>query len=232
MHTMAEFSDLCNQFEQVVKKNYELNGESPFYFIENRREFQEYRHELLIINSIRNNFAHEPFLINNQATLEVADVTYEALKQVIEAIQNPPIVEDLYINIKKLLIASLDDSIKDIIGKMRKRAITHVPVLDSSGKLFGVFSENTIFSRLCDEEIVMIDENELIRECSKYLPIDQHESEYFGFVGLKKPIADVKAMFDNPMRNDKRLVMLIVTKTGRENQKVEGIITPWDLINE
>ena len=231
---MAEFTNLCTQFERTVRAKYKdsIGDDSPFYFIENRKEYQMFRDELEIMRKLRNNFAHEPHMINNQAVLEVADVTYDALKRIIKYIENPPTVEDRYIPAKNLLTTHLNEPIKDVIEKMRKKSITHVPVLNEDGKLIGVFSENTIFSRLCDDEIVAIDENEAIEKCCDYLPIDKHESEYFEFVGLKTTIADVKSKFDNPINKNKRLVLLIVTKTGRDNQKIEGVISPWDLIND
>ena len=64
MHTIAEFSDLCNQFEQTVKNTYYLGDDTPFHFIENKKEFKVFKDELKIIHSLRNHLAHEPHIIN------------------------------------------------------------------------------------------------------------------------------------------------------------------------
>lgn len=47
---------------------------------------------------------------------------------------------------------------------MKELNISHVPVLDDQQKVIGVFSENTIFTKLSYDEIIEVDKDSTIEE--------------------------------------------------------------------
>ncbi|MBR3312035.1 MAG: CBS domain-containing protein [Solobacterium sp.] len=234
---IEDFRKLCTKFETIMRNGkYHLLGpnDSVWYEFSHDREFRQYRDSIQTIRVIRNSISHYNYDWKNSPADEegitISDIAFDKLEEIINYVNNPPTVESIYKKRAELFTAKKDDSVKNVIEEMRKRGITHVPILDSKGKLSGVFSENTIFSKLCDEEILGIDENETLDTYEKYLPIESHESEYFSFVSRHEKLFNVVEMFNNYIKGDKKLVLIFVTEDGKESQSILGIISPWDVI--
>lgn len=226
--TKQQFIDMCIYFENLIKSNYALkDNESAYYYFSNIPEFYKYKNSINIIRSLRNVYQHNDTKINGQEAFEVSLAAYRTLKEIIDIVENPPLVKDCYI--KDIVTATLNSKISDVINIMEQRNISHVPVLKDN-KLIGVFSESTIFSKLANEEIVGIEENEAIKEYLDYINVNNHSSETFSFIALNEKLSIVKEMFKNDFIENKRLVMLFVTKNGKDNQDILGILTPWDVI--
>ena len=226
-----DFIDLCKKFESVVKTKYGLEDkESPYHYLSNLEEFSDFRNEINIIRTLRNVCQHNKTEIHGKEAFEITSVVYESLKKIIELIEHPLLVKDIYVN--NVYFVRMQDLVGTTIHKMKELNISHVPVLDDQQKVIGVFSENTIFTKLSFDEIIEVDKDSTIEEYKNYIKLDSHSSEYFNFVGLNYAVADIKKDYAHPLIGDKRLVLSFVTKTGHSNQKLEGIVTPWDSVKE
>lgn len=96
----------------------------------------------------------------------------------------------------------------------------------------GVFSENTLFGALIEDELVYEKErtkfeNPLIK---RYCLLDNHVSEVFEFIPRSMLLEDAKQLFTNAFNKNQRLAMLFITEHGKQTEKLLGIITPWDII--
>ena len=60
--------------------------------------------------------------------------------------------------------------------------------------------------------------------------IHNHSCEYFDFISINEKLFDAKEYFNHSIKNDKRLALLFVTKNGKDNQEILGLLTPWDLL--
>lgn len=116
--------------------------------------------------------------------------------------------------------------------EMSEKIYTHVPILNSQNSVIGVFSENTIFSYLLDEEIIEIPRDMKFKDLSKYLDTDKHLSEVFKFIKLSSEISKVKDIFGNELKENKRIGMIFITQNGKKEEPLLGILTPWDLAGE
>lgn len=227
--SMTTFRDLCTKFESTVREKYQLDEtQSPYFFISNREEYRAYKADINVIRTIRNTISHRDIKFQEGYGIEISQIACQSLIRLIDAIENPPLVKERYI--KNMYYASLSSSVKEVIEYMGKNKISHVPILDERKKLLGVFSENTIFSKLSDEEIIGVDENEKISDYLKYIDIHNHSCEYFDFISINEKLFDAKEYFNNSIKNDKRLALLFVTKNGKDNQEILGLLTPWDLL--
>ena len=75
-----------------------------------------------------------------------------------------------------------------------------------------------------------ISNEDTLEDYAKYLPIEMHENEAFGFIGCDEDIEKAKSLFKRTKANKKRIVMLFVTKSGLRDERVLGILTPWDVL--
>lgn len=221
------FINLCKEFESLVKTKYGLEDkDSAYYFLCNQKEFVDFKNEINIIRSLRNVFQHVNTTINGMESVEVNDVLIETAEKIIDLLENPILAEDVCV--KAIYTVSLDSTIKEVIQNMGKKKISHVPILNNDQEVIGAFSANTIFSKLSTGE--KIEEDQTVNDYQNFIGLEDHYSEAFGFVAQNQEVEEFKSLFAKDEKHAKRVVMLFVTKTGKPNEKLVGIITPWDLM--
>lgn len=81
----TDFIDLCKKFENTVKVKYDLE------------EFSDFRNEINIICTLRNVCQHNKTEIHEKEAFEITSVVYESLKKIIELIEHPLLVKDIYV---------------------------------------------------------------------------------------------------------------------------------------
>jgi len=160
---------------------------------------------------------------------EINDIAFEKLEKIIRYLEKPPSVKDYF---ACDVYTVKDSEITDIvIKKMCETGYTHVPVY-SKNKFIGVFSETSIFEWLGDN---ICDGNANFKKRSisifnmKYL--NQPEQNFCDFIGEKTSIFDVQKRFENAISKKQRIGALFITKTGKKDEKISGIVTSWDLPN-
>ena len=229
MNTTDEFIELFKELEDIAKAQYHYpNDGKTVLYLEDRPEFRYIKAELGCCRDIRNILQHKP-KYKGDYTVTPSENMLSLLKDVIEKVKNPIRARDIAILISKVFYRSLDDYVKPALIEMRNKVFTHVPILDQSNKVIGVFSESTLLSYLVDDEIVGIDDNTRFIDFKKYLPIDKHLAESFLFVKQSLPLEDVRIKFENALKGKKRLGLLLVTNNGKENEPLQGIISAWDV---
>ena len=92
-----------------------------------------------------------------------------------------------------------------------------------------MFFENTIFSYIVDNEALLLGDEIKIKEFEKFIPLDMHESEIFKFVSKDKLLYEVEDMFEEELRDNKRLSVIFITEAGKTTEKILGMITAWDI---
>ena len=115
--------------------------------------------------------------------------------------------------------------------KMKENVYTHIPVLDNK-VVIGVFSEKFFLGALTEVEIIYdkfttrFNDEFIFKHCL----IDNHVTEVFEFVSKNTYLEDVKEMFKKSFSQHKRLSLIFITEHGRKDEKLLGIITPWDVL--
>lgn len=181
--------------------------------------------ELDYCRRLRNLISHNPGASDN---VQPSRGLIELLDKTIYKVMNPPLVGQKAIPKSKVLCAEMEDRVLPIMKTMNEKVFTHVPILQD-GQVIEVFSENTIFSYLSDNEIVGIEETTTFSDLSDYLPCESHRAESFRFVSRKTLLREVANLFEKALKNDDRIGLVLVTETGKSDEKLLGIITAWDL---
>jgi len=116
---------------------------------------------------------------------------------------------------------------------MAMQGYTQTPVLSEQGVIESVLSEHSILVCMA----TLHDKGDFVLEAMKVADISSYLDEIAGqnsntmyhFIAANKSALEVKELYDKSLTLDRRLVCVFVTKTGNTNEKLEGLITPWDL---
>ena len=228
--SISIFRDLCNKFEDLVRIKYKVKDEEgAFYILSNQKEYKTVEQDINLIRKIRNLLSHGECKIEGKVAIEINENIIEKLKEIISLLENPPPVTSRYIS--EMFVVDLEEKLEKLIKTMNEKKISHVPVLDKDKKLVGVFSENTIFSKLSDDEIIEIGKEYQVKDYVKYIKLENHSSEYFDFIKRNEELTSAQNLFNKSIKKDKKLVMLFVTENGKKTEKILGILTPWDLLD-
>lgn len=190
-------------------------------------QLKKYKEDLDYCRIVRNFLTHNPKVSGVYPIIPSIEMI-NLLKHCLNIIVNPPKAIDFAIPIDRIYTASLDSKLSEVIKVMNSFTYTHIPVIDGN-KLIGIFSENTVFTYLCYENSVTIDEDTRISKFYKYLPLDEHLNEYFVFIPETDFLYEVQDLFKYTSKRKKLLTVIYITKTGRRDEPLLGMITPWDL---
>lgn len=224
------FIALCKELEAAVKARYgsESYGESAYVFLSRRGEFKPYAKELDLIREVRNLIQHKDVEVKGIEAIRVDDVLMDALREIISLVQHPETVGDVCT--RELVTATLDTPVREVISRMLDSSFSHIPVLDEQGKLLGIFSENTIFTRVGKEGLEALSKQDCVGDYRAYLDIKDHVRDSFRFIAEDVETDQAVEQFKVRDKQERRLAMLVVTKHGDPNEKVTGVLTPYDVL--
>lgn len=113
---------------------------------------------------------------------------------------------------------------------MREHLYTHIPILEN-GTVIGVFDENSIFCYLADEEIVEISNELTFNDIKRYISLNGREMEDFLFFKPTQYVEELENKFEEYYKKGKRVGIAFLTQNGTATEKLQGIVTPWDIIS-
>ncbi len=181
---------------------------------------------LMALRNVRNTLAHNP-MVNGNPIVKVSDDVIPYLDEVIDRIKHLPTAANILIPRAKVFACSRDAEIRRVVEVMLEKVYSHVPVLDENGKVTGVFSESTTLEMR--KTGVGNGETATMRDVSAFLSIDQHTAEVFCFVPKNDPIAHLRNLCADALKNGQRIGMFIVTENGRKDEPLLGVLTAWDI---
>lgn len=228
------FLELYKNLEELLEVKYTTDDKKPFGSSVMRfyhsDEGKKWREELNICREMRNMLSHHA-KIGGKVIFQPSDEVVDILRRILDDVKNPPVAMTIATPAEKLFTCSPEDSAESIIHIMKERGYSHVPVFEN-GVLVGVFSVGTVFSMVDKYGADGVQPHTRIRDFEEFLPIGKHITECFGFISENAPFAGLKKRFTANAPHERRLAALFVTRSGRDSEKVLGMITPWDMIKE
>lgn len=180
---------------------------------------------LKVAGDLRNIIMH-----NNDIALPT-DAFLDTFKEIVEKIERPKRLKDIMIKYDNLKICALEDSILKAYKLMTEYKLTSIPIVDDK-KLLGVFSEATIISNFINEDGELI--VDLKRTCFKEqldaMNIEQHPSLNYKFKSENMDIYEAEEIFLKDYSDEKRTEIVFVTHRGRNDERLLGIVTIYDLL--
>lgn len=179
------------------------------------------------LQKIRNVLTHNPQL-DGRDMVAFDEAVIRFLEDATSRILHPLTAMDIYIPLKDVYECSLGSNLCDVVDTMIDMKYSHVPVLDNTGRVIGVFSESTglELERL---GIGHTDARLVIDDFRAYLPVDRHRVDAFHFVARTETVAHLRQICAAAVKKRERIGMFFVTRSGDQNEPLEGILTVWDI---
>ena len=154
------------------------------------------------------------------------------LEKTINSLKNRKKCEEIMVPINRLFCKNSFESVKGTLGKMIELSIGHVPVLDENKKVSGVFTAFSLLSIMADRKGEPLSENFSFTDAKKYIRLDLHDSEVYSFAEKNLYVDELKNIFEKTYSGGKRLAMVFITSNGKEDGKLLGTISPWDVLGK
>ena len=224
------FLEKYKMLEEAVRITYNLrNEDSISHFLSNTNKYKKYVDEIRYCQDVRNLLSHKK-KINQNFAVDASDEMILFIDELINKIKKRQKCSDIQIGFKKVCWRSLSDKVKETMSVMREKSYTHIPILNDKKEVIGVFDENSVFMYIADEGIVAIDENLTFSQIEKYLSLEGREMESFIFVKPNFYVDELEDKIEDAFNKGQRIELAFVTANGSKNEKLQGIISPLDLI--
>ncbi len=191
-------------------------------------QLKKFKEDLDYCRVVRNFLTHNPKVGGVYPIIPSYEMI-KLLEKCLNVISNPPKALDFAVPIERIYTASPDSKLSEVVKVMNSFTYTHIPIIDGE-RLIGVFSENTVFTYMCYENSITINEDTEIRQFQKYIPLDEHLNEYFAFLPETAYLYEVQELFKYTPGRKKLLTVIYITKNGKRDEEIIAMITPWDLL--
>ncbi|MBK5241936.1 CBS domain-containing protein [Clostridium sp.] len=228
------FIEIYNEIDDYMRRYLDKpNGYRHYLLIEDlakaNKSFKKYEKDLKAFGDLRNAIVHNPELKNADPIAEPHKYIIDKYEEIVNNVKNPPTAYDsVAVKVHQLYNTTLETSAIEVMKEMAKNTYTHVPVIDNN-TVIGIFSESTLLNYIANKGDVLLESDVKISEFIEYLPFDKHKSEYFDFVSKYALLTEVEELFQEELKENRRLGVVFITENGRSNQKILGIITAWDM---
>ena len=181
---------------------------------------------------LRNLLSHE-HKVRNKNYLTISQDCYNAFLKDAERVIHPR--KAFEIATYPVEIAKSNYIVSDVISNMIENNYTCMPILDENGIIQGIFSAHSLmlyFDSNKEEILAAEPQKTIISEIIDFCQIDNDQDIEYKFIKKDTDEFEIKTLFEESYNNNKRLEAIFVTEHGRQNEKIIGIITNWDIINK
>lgn len=232
MSKADEFIEAYKILEANVRFAYHLKDEESIVTaLKKQMGFAKHIDKIQSCANLRNYYQHTA-KVNNVFAAEPMDEAIQFLHVLSEMVRKRPKCKDVCIKLNEIYWRAPSDNVRDAMRVMKKNMYTCVPIL-VDGIVTGIFDENSLFSYISEnlDDIFEVGENCTFQDIAEHLSLEGREMEEFEFVSMNRYVDDVTALFEKRFNCGKRLGLILLTNTGKSTEPLQGIITPWDIIN-
>ena len=232
MTNADDYIQKFKELESVVKNTFGLNDwDSVTNFLSKQDEYRHFREEIKYCQEVRNLLQHKQ-KIGGQYPVEPTREMIDFLEKTINSIKNRKTCSEIMVPTNRLFFRRPDDSICGTLEKMRKIPSGHIPILDPSEKVVGVFTAVSFLNMIADRNGEPPSPEFTFADAEKYIAFDHHDSEVYRYVKPSLYADELKDIFERTYSGGKRLAMVFVTEDGNPEGKLLGTISPWDILGK
>ncbi len=221
-----EFLDLYRRLETAAEKLMGTsNRSSSVMNLAHHRDFRKYRDQLDYARQVRNLLSHEA-KISGQYGVVPGDTLMDFMEKLVNRLENPPTVFQVMTPVNRLLTARREQRVLSLMEEMNRRGLSHVPLL-KNGKVEGMFSVETVFQWILDQNAPFTTECTM-EQVSPYLPL----GKCYVTVAPTLLVNDARDLFDKAYDRNCQIKLLLVTKNGKADSSLMGVVSPYDLLEK
>lgn len=180
---------------------------------------------------LRNIIEHSSIDIEKAPYAIPHDTTLKSIRDLYGRLTNPQTAFD--VATKNITTITKNHDIAEALNMMKEGGFTILPVLDTNKQVAAVFSEYSLVKWLSENMVSdgLVLEKTKISEIEDYLdrPDESDTNSAYLFASRNTLAADIFKKIESSFKNDVRLNATFVTDSGSKNEKVLGLITPWDV---
>lgn len=233
MSRANEFLGLYSEIEQILRKR---SNESDY--VELSRILANLSRKDPVVRNIENRLRPYMPLRNaiahtynkNQQIADPREGVLVDMKNIRDTLNKPPTVRGIMSG--EVFSCTIDDSLSEVLKHMSTDGYTSVPVY-SGDFLVGILTEKSVVdwqAAVIDAADVTMYEAKKVGDIQEYLtPSHGGSFDLFEFAHRDTDIFTVKELFERAISSGRRLNAVFVTHSGKEGEKILGIVTAWDL---
>lgn len=208
-----------NKYKEL--ESLQTNDYRKFTFLINkyRREYEMFRH-------MRNELSHSE--VNNKYPFVVSEDVVELISNMLDEVK-----DQAYTFAKKapnIIHVKEDDTIGDVINYMNKYNYSFLPVLDGKGWVKGIISSDSIMHIINHRKENNFNYDDQVTKYMDLFSVKQNGKNFYMFVPRNIFVYELNEMVDKYQHSKAKLGIILITQNGGMNEKLQGILTPWDLL--
>lgn len=149
--------------------------------------------------------------------------------RIVREIKNPARCQDIMTSGDDLVVCHAGNLVSEVVASMKKRGLSHIPVLGQKG-VEGVFSRTTFFESYARTGLLEVRSDFTVRDFLQAASIESHTNESYLFASPRTPVYEIYRFLFKREPNTRRLSCVFVTKNGKADGTLVGIITETDLL--
>lgn len=227
-----EFLELYRSVEDSLEIKYsgkKRRYNSVVFEYINDEESKPIRDNLDTCREIRNLLTHNA-KIGGENIIEPSRALCDSLRNILDFINKPSLALDVATKSGQILRANPEQFALKIMKIMERNGFSHVPIMEN-GNVSGVFSLGAVFSYILHNDKHSILDDTTIGDLYDHLPIEKHIENY-KFASKTLTCFDARRIFEQVNGKNKRISVIFITANGNKNEKLLGMITPWDVLGE
>ena len=232
------YSELTNRFinvynelseymeDQLHLKDYRSHVQMLNIMSKKSQIIKNHYDELRTFANLRNVIIHDSTSKFNPIAEPHREVV-ERYEYILNRLTNPTTAYDIATKSDDLVFAHKNMRLIDCIKIMHDKNYSYMPVMEKQ-KFVGVLSGDSIFTYMRKNHIITIYEDFQVGDLGD--SITEHMDERYSFVGKDALVDDIIYMYNNDIKDGRRLGAVFVTNNGNADEKIIGMISAWDLI--
>ena len=237
MNNNQIFLELYNQLDIKLREKYNVGPTDGSVIMRYITELRNSNYQKIIlrgdqldvIRNLRNDLVHN-LKINNSDTFTVNENVIEFLKEELDILEHPILVSDRYVDINNVYTAGLNTIVKNLIMIMKDRGYSYIPIVDEKNYLLGAFSALSLMDSWINNHKVTFDKDTKVSDLINNIKLESHNGRYFMFVPINEELEKVTNEYLKNASKGRKLALIFVTKNGKPNEPVLGILAPYDLL--
>lgn len=225
------FLDLYKQLEDELENKYRnVRRRYSSVVIEFLKDIESepVREDLEACREIRNVLTHTAN-IGGVPIVEPSDPVMDTMGRILDYVRRPPLAIEYATQGKAILTVSYSQKVLRLMDIMSKNGFSHVPVM-RDGKFCGVFSPGTVFQYVLYTG-KNIGKNTTVGDMEDQTLVRGHRENYT-FVARDATYLFVRKQFQSVPEKNKRISVVFITETGKEQERLLGMLTPWDVLHD
>lgn len=149
----------------------------------------------------------------------------ELIEQIEKLLSTPVTVGTLFA--REVHTVRLEDTLKEVLRMVRDRNFKHIPIYDGA-EFSGLLTANGIMRWLASTA----EDDHISREITTMRDIMEYEKNgnTYRFIASNTSVYEAEEIFRDSVASGRKLEALLITRNGRKDENLTGIITPIDLI--